>query len=156
MKYFRKEDFDKVVEAFEGRKLTLETQKELFEFMQKEKIYIDIIPGVSKKLVKVLSKMRLTSRNFDKMPNWCSTLPDGTQILWNRKDKYFYHTGNESCQRAVYYDYMDLFPGITMTEDLEWLLDNMTGWRFERMMRIFLNCYNGMLDMNLEHVNVEL
>ena len=156
MKYFRRETFDKVVEAFKGRTLTVKTQVEIQEFMDKEQIYIDCIPGVSKKLIKVLSKMRLTARYLNNMPNWCLTLPDGTQILWNRKDMYFYHTGNESCQRAIYYDYLDLFPEVTMTKELEWLTDNMTSRKFERMMRIFLNCYNGMLDMNLSHASVEL
>ena len=147
MQYFRKEDFAKIAKAFEGRKLTLETQKEIFEFMQKEKIYMDIIPGINKKTIEILSKMKQTSIDYEKMPNWCATLPDGSQVVWNRRHQRFYLLESIGVTTCDYYDWLKLFPSVVMSEDLEWLLDNMTNWQFEHKMEVLLGCFKGKFDM---------
>lgn len=143
MKYIRKEDIEKVLNTFGGKKLILENQQAIHNFMIKEKISVCSIPGISKKLCFTLSKMKLTASNPENSPNWANTLPDDSQIVWNRKHKEFYHLESHGVTNCDCSDWLSFFPEVIMTEDLEWLLDNMSNWRFALRMNLLLKLSTG-------------
>lgn len=146
MKYFKKEDYARVVDIFQGMTLTVGIQQDIANFMSKDAISYERI-DVSKKIITTLAKMKLTANNPENSPSWCSTLSDGSQIVWNRKNQQFYHLGShDTVTKCCYHDWKSLFPEIDWTTDLEWLTDNMYDWQFARRMRMLLEWRQGKIN----------
>ena len=136
-----------------GRTLTVETQQEIIDFMAKELITTNYVPE-NKKCVEVLAKMKHTTKNPEDTPNWCSTLSDGSQIIWNRKNQQFYHLESHGITNCDYDDWKHLFPEITWTEDLEWLIINMSIHAFAFKMQLLLKWRQGKIDTLSRYVEL--
>ena len=152
MKFFQKEDYARVVDVFEGMTLTVETQQKIVDFMSEECCICYEYTDVNKKIVITLAKMKHTARNPENSPNWCITLSDGSQIVWNRRLQQFYHLGSHDISSCYYLDWKSLFPEIDWTVDLEWLTDNAHDWKFMRRMQMMLKWRQGIINTLDIHV----
>ena len=147
MRYISRDGFNKIIDAFQGKCSTLEVQQQINKFMYNENIHFRYVP-LPKKTMAVVAKMKRTAANPEKCPNWAKSLPDGSQILWNRKTLNFYYISSDGYEQNVQFEeYMKFFPKVVMTEDIEWLLDNWYSFRFLDTMKMFMDCHNGKLDM---------
>ena len=145
MKIFVEENLNKIdgfIKQYEKpHDRPLEFQQELKKFMYDNKIH-PMCTALSKKMIEVLAKMRITRNNPEELPNWCVTLPDGSQIVWNRKVQRFYHIEGLHCEQASYLDYMELFPGLEISAEDKWLIDNWNWFLYEHM-KFLYNVYTG-------------
>ena len=141
MRYFKQEDFDKCMEFLEDRPDTVETQQELYKFMHEE---CHIIPYWEQTTVKdmcIYSKVHATRLNPG-TTNWCCTMSDGSQVVWNRKYQEFYRIDAIICMNHCdYTNYLAMFPEL---EDIDtWLLENWSNWRFQETQKQLVAIWNG-------------
>lgn len=132
MKYFKQEDFNKCMEFLTDKPETVETQQELYKFMHEECHMMYILNDVLVKDMAVYSKVYET-RTTPKTANWCRTMSDGSQVIWNKKYQEFYTIDEVGMERCGYLNYSDLFVEI---KDIDkWLLENWSDWRFVEMQK---------------------
>ena len=143
MRYFKQEDFDKCMEFLENRPDTVETQQELYKFMREE---CHIMPYWEQTTVKdmcIYSKVYKT-RKLSNIANWCCTMSDGSQVVWNRKYQEFYWID------AVGMDHCDCTNCLAMFPELrdidKWLLENWSNWRFQETQKQLIAIWNGKYD----------
>lgn len=140
MRYFNQEDFNKCVEFLKGKPETVETQQELHKFMHEECRMIPCWKQITIKDLTVYSKVYET-RNNPEHANWCATMRDGSQVVWNRKCQEFFRLGEIGIERCGYINYSDLFVEI---KDIDtWLLDHWSDWRFVEMQKQLVAICNG-------------
>ena len=140
MRYFKQEDFNKCIEFLKGKPETVETQQELYKFMHEDcRMLPDWLP-ITVKNMSVYSKIYLTRNNLGSA-NWCCTMSDGSQVLWNKKYQKFYWIDAISINHCNYIDYPDMFPEINGIH--EWLLENWSNWMFKETQKQLVAIWNG-------------
>ena len=140
MRYFKQEDFDKCMEFLKGKPDTVETQQELYKFMHEECRMMYALNNVSVKNMTVYSKVYAT-RTTPKTANWCSTMSDGSQVVWNRKYQEFYMINEVGMERCAYTNYLAMFPELKDTD--MWLLENWSNWSFRETHKQLIAIFNG-------------
>ena len=149
MRYFKQEDFNKCIEFLKGRPETVETQRELYKFMHEDCHMVPDYNQVTSKNMRIYSKVYLTSNN-NKPANWCATMSDGSQVIWNRKYQSFYILDEIGINRCSYIDYRSIF---TEINDIDtWLLGNWSTWRFQETHRQLVAIWNGKYDENFRNL----
>lgn len=153
MIYFKQEDFDKCMEFLADKPDTVETQQELYKFMHEECHKLPAYANITVKDMTVYSKVYET-RNNPGHANWCSTMNDGSQVIWNKKYQEFFRLEEIGMGRCNYLTYLDTFPEIKeMLNDINdrWLLENWSNWRFQKAQRQLIAIWNGKYDENLKN-----
>ena len=140
MRYFKQEDFNKCIEFLKGKPETVETQQELYKFMHKDCRMLPEWTNITTKNMRVYSKIYSTSSNPESA-NWCNTMSDGSQVVWNRKLKSFYTIDEIGMNRCSYIDYTDIFTEINGI--YTWLLENWYNWRFQETQKQLVAIWNG-------------
>lgn len=140
MKYFKKEDFDKCMDFLADKPDTVETQQKLYKLMHDECRMMYILNDVLVKNMEVYSKVYKT-RMTPKTANWCSTMSDGSQVVWNRKYQEFYIIDEVGMERCGCLNYSDLFVEIKDID--EWLLENWSDWRFKEAQKQLVAIWYG-------------
>ena len=140
MKYFKKEDFDKCMKFLADKPDTVETQQELYKFMHEECDMLYAFNNVTTKNMTIYSKV-LTTRTTPKTANWCSTMSDDSQVVWNRKYQEFYMIGAVGMDRCDYLNYLSMFPEIRDID--KWLLENWSDWSFRETQKQLFAIWNG-------------
>ena len=143
MKYFKQEDFNKCVEFLKGKPATVKTQQELHKFMHEDCRMMPDWTHITSKNMNIYSKVYLTCRNPNSH-NWCNTMSDGSQVVWNRKYQEFYTIDRIGSYRCSYLDYTDVFTEITGID--KWLLENWSTWRFQETQKQLVAIWNGKYD----------
>ena len=139
-RYFKQEDFNKCIEFLKCKPETVETQQELYKFMHEDCRMLPKWTNVTTKNMSVYSKVYLTSNNPESA-NWCNTMSNGSQVVWNRKHKSFYIIDEVGVNRYSYTDYTDMF---TEIKDIDtWLLENWSKWRFQETQKQLVAIWNG-------------
>ena len=143
MRYFKQEDFDKCMEFLADKPDTVETQQELYKFMHKECHMLPDWNQVTAKDMAVYSKVYAT-RMTTRTANWCSTMSDGSQVVWNRKYQEFFRLEEIGMGRCSYTDYLSTFPEL---KDIDiWLLENWSNWRFQETQKQLFAIWCGKYD----------
>lgn len=140
MRYFKKEDFDKCMEFLRDKPDTVETQQELYKFMHEECRMLPVIERISTKNIRIYSKVYATGM----MPgtaNWCVTMSDGSQVVWNKKCQEFYMIDVVGMDHCDCLNYLAMFPEIRDID--KWLLENWSDWRFVEMQKLLVAIWNG-------------
>lgn len=145
MKYFKQEDFNKCVEFLKGKPETVETQQELHKFMHEDCRMVPDWNQVTVKNMCIYSKVYLTKNNPNSA-NWCNTMSDGSQVVWNRKHQAFYMIDAISMNRCSYLNYLSLFTEINGI--YTWLLENWSTWRFRETQKQLVAIWHGKYDQN--------
>ena len=128
MIYFKQEDFNKCMEFLADKPDTVETQQELYKFMHEECRMLPDMINITKKNMCVYSKVYATRLNPG-TTNWCNTMSDGSQVVWNRKYQEFYMIDAVGTDRCDCINYLAMFPEL---KDInKWLLENWSNWRFQ-------------------------
>ena len=144
MIYFKQEDFDKCVEWLTDKPETVETQQELYKFMHDECHMIPYLAQITVKNLRVYSRVYAT-RYTPKTANWCVTMSDGSQVVWNRKYQEFYWIDEVGIDRCNCVNYLSMFPEM---KDIDaWLLENWSNWRFKEIQKQLLAIWNGKFNM---------
>ena len=91
----------------------------------------------------IYSKIYLTSSNPESA-NWCNTMSDGSQVLWNKKYQKFYWIDAISINHCNYLDYFRLFTEINGI--YTWLLENWSNWLFKEAQKQLIAIWNGKYD----------
>lgn len=140
MKYFKQEDFDKCMEFLADKPDTVETQQELYKFMHEECNMLYVLERVTIKDICIYSKVYAT-RITPKTANWCSTMSDGSQVVWNRKYQEFYWINEVGTERCDVTNYLSMFPEL---KDIDtWLLESWSDWSFREMQKQLVAIFNG-------------
>ena len=100
---------------------------------------------VTAKNMCVYSKVYLTVNNPE-FANWCNTMSDGSQVVWNRKHRAFYMIDAISMNRCSYLDYLSLFTEINGI--YTWLLENWSHWRFRMTQKQLVAIWDGKYDQH--------
>ena len=140
MRYFKQEDFDKCMEFLADKPDTVETQQELYKFMHEECDMLYVLNNVSVKNMTVYSKVYATRYN-PKTANWCTTMGDGSQVIWNRKYQEFYRIEEIGMCKSSCLNYLDSFSEIKDID--QWLLENWSNWSFREMQKQLIAICNG-------------
>lgn len=140
MRYFKQEDFNKCIEFLKGKPETVETQQELYKFMHEGCRMLPEWANITIKNMSVYSKIYFTSSNPESA-NWCNTMSNGSQVVWNRKLKSFYTIDEIGMNRCSYIDYTDIFTEINGINT--WLLENWSKWRFQKTQKQLVAIWNG-------------
>lgn len=147
MIYFKQEDFDKCMEFLADKPDTVETQQELYNYMTCEHMF----PDWSKPTIKnmcIYSRVYATKFNPG-TANWCNTMSDGSQVVWNRKYKEFYRIKPGSMDRCDCFNYLDMFPELRNID--KWLLENWSNWRFQETRKQLIAIWNGKYDEHFQN-----
>ena len=147
MRYFKQEDFNKCMEFLRGKPSTVETQQELYKFMHDECHMMPEWLTITVKNLCIYSKVYAT--NTSKTANWCATMSDGSQVVWNRKYQEFYWIDEVGIDRCDYLNYTTMFP--EMKSINVWLLENWHNWSFQYAHRQFIAIWNGKYDENFKN-----
>lgn len=140
MKYFNKEDYDKCMEFLADKPDTVETQQELYKFMHDECHMLPDYSQVTSKNMCIYSRVYATRYN-PRTANWCATMSDGSQVVWNHKYQEFYWIDEVGIDRCDYINYLAMFPEL---RDIDtWLLENWHNWRFQETHRQLVAIWNG-------------
>ena len=148
MRYFKQEDFNKCIEFLKGKPETVETQQDLYKFMHEECHMLPDWNQVTAKNMSVYSKVYLTQNNLN-TANWCNTVSDGSQVVWNRKHRSFYLIDVIGMNRCNYTDYLSLFTEINCI--YTWLLENWSNWRFQETQKQLVAIWNGKYNENFKN-----
>lgn len=117
---------------------TVETQQELYKFMHEDCHMKYSLNDLLVKDMVVYSKVYATRT---KTANWCNTMSDGSQVVWNRKYQEFFRLEDIGTGRCSYIDYIGTFPEI---KDIDtWLLENWLDWRFVEMQKQLIAIWYG-------------
>lgn len=147
MRYFKQEDFNKCMEFLADKPDTVETQQELHNYMVIEHIYPELI-NITVKNMAVYSRVYATRMNVN-TANWCTTMCDGSQVIWNRKYHEFYMIDECGIDRCDVINYLSMFPEL---EDIDkWLLENWSNWRFKETQKQLIAIWNGKYDENFKN-----
>ena len=147
MKYFKQEDFNKCMEFLADKPDTVETQQELHKYMVIEHICPDW-NKITVKNMTIYSKVYLT-KLYPKDANWCATMSDGSQVVWNKKYQEFYWIDAVGIDRCDYRNYLSMF---TELKDIgNWLLENWSDCRFQMTQRQLVAIWNGKYDENFKN-----
>lgn len=144
MRYFKKEDFDKCMEFLADKPDTVETQQELYKFMHEECHKLPVYANITVKDMAVYSKVYET-RNNPGHANWCSTMNDGSQVVWNKNYQEFYWIDEVGMDRCGYLNYLAMFPDMKSIDT--WLLENWSNWKFQETQKQLLAIWNGKFNM---------
>lgn len=141
MKYFKQEDFDKCMEFLVGKPKTVETQQELHNYMVYEHMYPDMI-NITVKDMGIYARIYATIFRPG-TANWCSTLSDGSQVVWNRKYREFFLLEEIGMDRCDYLNYKDMFPEMRSID--EWMLECWCGcvYAFRDIQKQLVDIWNG-------------
>lgn len=121
---------------------TVETQQELHKYMVIEHISPDMI-NITKKNMCIYSKVYET-RMTPKTANWCATMSDGSQVVWNRKYQEFYMIDAVGMDRCECLNYLAMFPEL---KDIDkWLLESWSNCRFQETQKQLIAIWNGIYD----------
>lgn len=148
MRYFMQEDFDKCMKFLADKPDTVETQQELYKFMHDECHMLFDWRPITVKSMEVYSRVYETRFNPG-TANWCVTMNDGSQVIWNKKYQEFYminEVGIDHCDRLKY---IDMFPDIMNID--KWLLDKWPNWRFRETQKQLIAIWNGKYDENFKN-----
>ena len=148
MRYFKKEDFDKCKEFLANKPDTVETQQGLYNYMVYEHIYPEKI-NINIKDFTVYINIYKTATKCPKKANWCATMSDGSQVIWNHKCQEFFRLEEIGMGRCSYIDYLDTFPEIKSIP--EWLLENWIYRWFKLMQKQLVAIWNGKYDENFKN-----
>ena len=140
MRYFKQEDFNKCIEFLKGKPETVETQQELYKFMHEDCHMLPDWTNITTKNMSVYSKVYLTVNNPESA-NWCNTMSNGSQVVWNRKHKSLYIIDEIGMNRCSYLDYLSLFTEINGIDT--WLLENWSNWLFKEAQKQLVAIWNG-------------
>ena len=81
--------------------------------------------------------------------NWCNTMSDGSQVVWNRKYQEFYMIDAVGTDRCDCINYLAMFPEL---KDIDtWLLENLSNWRFQETQKQLVAIWNGKYDENFKN-----
>ena len=149
MRYFKQEDFNKCMEFLKGKPETVETQQELYKFMHEDCHMLPDWNQITAKNMCIYSKVYFTSNNPE-FANWCNTMSDGSQVVWNRKYKCFFTIDAISMNHCSYHDYLSLFTEINGI--YTWLLENWSTWRFQETQKQLVAIWNGKYDENFKNL----
>lgn len=139
MLYFKQEDFNKCIDFLADKPDTVETQQELHNYMSCEHIYPDMI-NITKKNMCIYSKIYATRFTLG-TANWCNTMSDGSQVVWNRKYQEFYRIDAVGVERCGYLIYLDMFPEL---KDInKWLLKSWSNYIFQETQKQLIAIWNG-------------
>ena len=143
MKYFKQEDFNKCMEFLANKPETVETQQELYKFMHEECSMLYTLNDITVKDLSVYSRIYAT-RFTPNTANWCCTMSDGSQVVWNRKYKEFYWLDEVGIDRCDCLNYIAMFPEL---KDMDvWLLESWANWRFQETQKQLVAIWNGKYD----------
>ena len=143
MKYFKQEDFNKCMEFLANKPETVETQQELYKFMHEECSMLYTLNDITVKDLSVYSRIYAT-RFTSNTANWCCTMSDGSQVVWNRKYKEFYWLDEVGMDRCDCLNYIAMFPEL---KDMDvWLLESWANWRFQETQKQLVAIWNGKYD----------
>lgn len=147
MRYFKQEAIDKCMEFLRCKPDTVETQQELYKFMHEDcHMMPDWLP-ITVKNMTIYSKVYLTKLN-PKAANWCATMSDGSQVVWNKKYREFYWIDEVGIDRCDSINYLVMFPEM---KDIDtFLLENWSDWQFQYTHRQFIAIWNGKYDENFK------
>ena len=148
MRYFKQEDFNKCMEFLADKPDTVETQQKLYKVMHEECDMLFNWNPITVKDMTVYSKVYLTANNPE-FANWCVTMNDGSQVVWNRKHRAFYKIDAIGMNRCSYLDYLDLFTEINGIDT--WLLESWSNWRFQETQKQLFAIWNGKYDENFKN-----
>lgn len=139
-KYFKQEDFNKCMEFLADKPETVETQQELYKFMNDECHMLFNWNQITVKDMNIYSKVYKT-RMMQDVSNWSATMSNGSQIVWNRKYKEFYWIDEVGIDRCDYINYLAMFPEL---KDIDvWLLENWSDWLFQVAQKQLVAIWNG-------------
>ena len=149
MRYFKKEDFNKCMEFLKDKPDTVETQQKLYEFMNGEcHMFFNWNP-ITVKDFTVYINIYMTATKCPKKANWCTTMNDGSQVVWNRKYQEFYkidEVGTDHCSRI---NYLDMFPEL---KDIDkWLLENWSNLWFREAQKQLIAIWYGKYDEHFKN-----
>ena len=147
MIYFKQEDFNKCMEFLADKPDTVETQQELHKYMVYEHMYPDMI-NITKKNMCVYSRVYATRFNSG-TANWCNTMSDGSQIVWNRKYQEFYMIDAVNMYHCDCINYLAMFPELKNINI--WLLENWLNYRFQETQKQLVAIWNGKYDENFKN-----
>ena len=150
MRYFKKEDFNKCMKFLADKPDTVETQQELYKFIHEQCQMLPELSTITVKDLAVYSKVYLTKLNPE-TANWCATMSDGSQVIWNRKYQEFFRLDEMDMGRCSYRTYQDLFPEINDILKDTWLRDNWHNWRFQETQKQLVAIWNGKYDQNFKN-----
>ena len=140
MRYFEQEDFNRCIEFLADKPDTVETQQELYKFMHGDYKMVPDCNQITVKDMAIYSKVYLTSNN-PSFANWCTTMSNGSQVVWNRKYQEFYTVNTTGMDRCDCLNYMSMFPEL---KDIDtWLLENWSRWRFQKMQKQLIAIWCG-------------
>ena len=143
MKYFKKEDYDKCMEFLADKPETVETQQKLYKFMHEECHIMPVSNQIIIKNMAVYSKVYAT-KLMPNTANWCATMSDGSQVVWNRKYQEFYWIDEVGIDRCGYLNCLSMFLEL---KDIDmWLLENWSNWRFSDKQKHLVAIWNGKYD----------
>ena len=148
MRYFKKEDFNKCRDFLKDKPDTVETQQGLHNYMVYEHIYPEKI-DINIKDLAVYINIYKTATKCPKKANWCATMSDGSQVIWNRKYQEFYMIDEVGMGRCSYLNYQDTFFEIKSIP--EWLLENWIYCWFKLMQKQLVAIWNGKYDENFKN-----
>ena len=140
MRYFKQEDFDKCMEFLADKPDTVETQQELYKFMHEECHMLFDFNDISVKNMSIYSRVYAT-RMYPDTANWCCTMSNGSQVLWNKKYQEFYMITVSGMYRCSYPNYLTMFPELKGIDI--WLLENWSDWRFQETQKQLVAIWNG-------------
>ena len=143
MKYFKQEDFDKCMEFLEDRPDTLETQQELYKFMHEECHMTPELNQITVKDMRIYSKVYKTKK-LSNIANWCCTMSDGSQVVWNRKYREFYWIDEIGIDRCDCINCLAMLPELRDID--KWLLENWSNWRFQETQKQLVAIWDGKYD----------
>lgn len=148
MRYFKQEDFNKCIEFLKDKPDTVDTQQKLYKFMHEDCHMLPDWNQITVKNMCMYSKVYFTSNN-KKTANWCTTMSDGSQVVWNRKYKSFYILDEIGINRCSYIDYRSVF---TEINDIDtWLLDNWIYRWFQLMQKQLVAIWDGKYNENFKN-----
>lgn len=134
MRYLKQENFNKCMEFLADKPDTVETQQKLYKFMYYENIYPESI-NITVKNMCIYSRVYAT-RYTPRTANWCCTMSDGSQVVWNRKYQEFYMIDAVGIDRCDYLNYLAMFPEL---RDIDtWLLENWSNSSFRMAQKQFI------------------
>lgn len=148
MRYFKQEDFDKCIEFLNGKPETVETQQALHNYMVYEHIYPDW-NQITVKDMCIYSKVYATRFN-PRTANWCCTMSDGSQVVWNQKYQEFYWIDAVGMDHCDCTNYLAMFPELENIDT--WLLENWSNWRFQETRKQLVAIWNGKYDQYFRKV----
>ena len=148
MKYLKQEDFNKCMEFLADKPETVETQQELYKFMHEDCRMLPEWTNITTKNMSVYSKIYLT-RNNPVTANWCQTMSDGSQVIWNRKYQEFYWIDEIGIDHCDYTNYLSIFPELKDVDT--WLLENWSDWLFQEAQKQLVAIWNGKYNENFKN-----